>query len=271
MRNYDNFYNYVDNIIKNNRLSHTYLIEVNDYEEDFNVILNFIKMIELNCIYKDIDNNNSICKQIDSLSFSDLYIIEPDGAFVKKNQVLQLQDEFQNKSLYDNKRVYIIKEADKLNSSSANTILKFLEEPEDNLIAILLTTNRYKMIKTILSRCQLLSIKSNTDEIELDEDTLFLLDCIIKNKLFINYNRIIIDIISDKIIAKEKFESINKYLMNYINNRFENDLLSNIDEDKLYDIVLIIENELLKLVYNINYKMWLDGLFSRLIIGGDYY
>ena len=59
--------------------------------------------------------------------------------------------------------------------------------------------------------------------------------------------------------------------MNYINNQFDNDLLSNIDEDKLYDIVLIIENELLKLVYNINYKMWLDGLFSRLIIGGDYY
>ena len=55
----------------------------------------------------------------------------------------------------------IIKETEKLNASSANTILKFLEEPEDGIIAILLTDNRYHVLDTILSRCQILSLKEN--------------------------------------------------------------------------------------------------------------
>ena len=52
------------------------------------------------------------------------------------------------------------KEADKLNMSSANTILKFLEEPEDDIVAILVANNRYAVIETILSRCQVLSLKN---------------------------------------------------------------------------------------------------------------
>ena len=48
------------------------------------------------------------------------------------------------RSQYEKERYeYIIKNAERLNPSSANTILKFLEEPEDNIIAILLTNNRY--------------------------------------------------------------------------------------------------------------------------------
>ena len=50
-----------------------------------------------------------------------------------------------------------------MNDYSANTILKFLEEPSSDIIAILLTTNRFNIISTILSRCQFLSIKSNLD------------------------------------------------------------------------------------------------------------
>jgi DNA polymerase III delta prime subunit len=264
------FYKYLDSIIKNNKLSHAYLIEIDDYEEDFNDILNFVKMIELNCLYDSIDEKNNIVKQIDNNIFSDLYIIEPDGAFVKKNQVLSLQEEFQNKSLYGNKRVYIIKEAEKLNMSSANTILKFLEEPEEDLVAILLTTNRYKMIKTIISRCQILNFKGSINEISSDEETMFLLENIINKKAFINYNKIITDIIPDKNIAKEKLIKVEELLLGFINKTYKNEIFKDISNDEVYNIVLIIEEEMGKLIYNINYKMWLDNLFSRIILGGNY-
>ncbi len=267
---YLKFYDYIDNIISNNRISHAYLIEVNNYEEEFNVVLNFVKMIELNCKYSDIDNNNDIVKDIDSNAFSDLYIIEPDGSFVKKNQVLSLQEEFQNKSIYDNKRVYIIKEAEKLNLASANTILKFLEEPDDNIVAILLTTNRYKMLKTILSRCQVLNLKSNYKNIELDDDSRYLLECIIKKSMFINYNKLINDIIPDKNIAKDRLSSIEEYLVDFINKNNDDKLLNNININDIYDLILTIENELVKTNYNINYKMWLDNLYARIILGGNY-
>ena len=52
--------------------------------------------------------------------------------------------------MLDNKRIYVIKEADKMNLFASNTLLKFLEEPVDDVIAILLTTNRYKIINTVL-------------------------------------------------------------------------------------------------------------------------
>ncbi len=48
----------------------------------------------------------------------------------KKDQLLTLQEDFRMKSIEGSKRIYIISEADKLNVQAANSILKFLEEPE---------------------------------------------------------------------------------------------------------------------------------------------
>ena len=77
---------------------------------------------------------------------------------IKKEQLLELQKEFSVKPLYGKYLIYIIKNAELLNRSSANTILKFLEEPSPNIIAILLTNNIYNCLDTIISRCQVLSL-----------------------------------------------------------------------------------------------------------------
>ena len=69
-----------------------------------------------------------------------------------------LQKKFETKALESDKRVYIINYADKMNSSSANSILKFLEEPEPDIIAILIADNRYQLLDTIVSRCQLINL-----------------------------------------------------------------------------------------------------------------
>ena len=61
--------------------------------------------------------------------------------WIKKEQLLELQEEFMTKGLLTSKKIYIITDATKLNTSSANSILKFLEEPADNIIAILLADN----------------------------------------------------------------------------------------------------------------------------------
>ena len=91
-----------------------------------------------------------------------------------------MQNSVVNKPVEANKIIYIIKNADKLNSSSANSILKFLEEPADDIIAILLTDNVNIVIPTIKSRCQVLnfnSVRNNkkienliSDNIKIEED-----------------------------------------------------------------------------------------------------
>jgi DNA polymerase-3 subunit delta' len=56
-----------------------------------------------------------------------------------------------------------------MNSSSANSILKFLEEPSDDIIAILLTTNINMVMPTIISRCQIINLNNIVSNKEIDE------------------------------------------------------------------------------------------------------
>ena len=56
-------------------------------------------------------------------------------------------------------KVYIIDEVHMLSSSAFNAFLKTLEEPPDYAIFILATTEKYKILPTILSRCQIFDFK----------------------------------------------------------------------------------------------------------------
>lgn len=56
-------------------------------------------------------------------------------------------------------KVYIIDEVHMLSSSAFNAFLKTLEEPPKHVIFILATTEKHKIIPTILSRCQIFDFK----------------------------------------------------------------------------------------------------------------
>ena len=276
------FIDYINNIITNSKVSHAYLIEVDNYDSDFNYILVFIKMILCNIAYEDLENySNNIVNQVDTYNYPDLKIISPDGNTIKKAQLLDLMSDFNNKSLLDNKRIYIIKEAEKLNQSSANTILKFLEEPEDDIIAFLVTNNRYSIIDTILSRCQVLSLKENIfstiDNIDGDSNFIDFIDCVLNPKnFFIKYNYIINNYLPDKNFCRDKFIEVENIILSYLDDnhsivKLDNEnielIFSKYDMNYLVNIVSIIEDYLKKLDYNVNYKLWVDSLFASLIGG----
>ncbi len=56
-------------------------------------------------------------------------------------------------------KVYIIDEVHMLSQAAFNAFLKTLEEPPLHAIFILATTEKYKIIPTILSRCQIYDFK----------------------------------------------------------------------------------------------------------------
>ena len=147
------------NSIESKKLSHAYLFEIDDLDNE--IVFSFVKNIICPNTYNDNCEKCNICKRIDSGNYADLKIIKPDGMWIKKEQLINLQSEFKMKSLETNKMIYIIYEAEKMNVSAANTILKFLEEPEEGIIAILLTRNIHNVIKTIVSRCQIINYKTN--------------------------------------------------------------------------------------------------------------
>lgn len=273
-----NYINYIDKIISNNKVSHAYLFEINDYDKDFKYILDFVKMILCNISYEEISSSdNNIINLIDSNNYPDIKIIEPDGSTIKKGQLLDLQKDYNNKSLLDGKRIYIIKNAEKLNPASGNTILKFLEEPEEDIIAFLVTDNRYHVLETILSRCQVLTLKEDNLSFEEDDDILDLLKCVVKPKdFFIKYNYFLSNVLVDKNIALEKFKIIENIIVSYLNyeycdNSIDDKIISILKDsstDKLLLSLSIFEEEIPRLEFNVNFKLWLDSLFSRLVNGG---
>ncbi len=161
-------YKILKNAIIDDQYSHAYLIETGGFYDAINFVMAFSK--SLLCPLKKLTKENCAechqCEVIDSGNFPEIEIIAPDGLWIKKEQLQNLQKEFNTKALIGNKRIYIINQAEKLNKSAANSILKFLEEPEGNIIAILMTDNIYNVLSTIRSRCQILRLKSSNKNID---------------------------------------------------------------------------------------------------------
>lgn len=196
-------YNLMMNEIKNNQISHAYLFDENNCKYAFDIVLSFVK--EILCSQLDINEKNNLCKRIDDGNYLELKIIEPDGMFIKKQQILDLQKDFSKSAVEGNKRIYIIKDADKMRGETANSMLKFLEEPDNNIIAILMTNNFNNLLSTIISRCQVIRLNSDVDnsiDIEFDKIALDFIKCLESKK-----TRTIIDeqpILFDKISLKDR-------------------------------------------------------------------
>lgn len=149
--------------IQNNKIVQAYLF----YSDDIDYIYKYAKDFSKEIIAKDLDTKDNICKKIDEDIYSELKIVEPISNNIKKEQLIDLQKEVQNKPIEGNKIVYIIKNCEKLTAASSNSILKFLEEPADDIVAILLTDNISYVLPTIKSRCQVVNfnrIKKDKNE-----------------------------------------------------------------------------------------------------------
>ena len=147
--------------VENNCITHAYLIDENNYSESFDFVLSFVKT--LFCGDDELENKY-LCKRIDDGNYSELKIISADGLYIKKQQIIDLQQEFSRTSVEGKKRIYIIRDCEKMRVEAANSMLKFLEEPEDNIIAILMTNNINNVLSTIISRCKVVKLNSSLND-----------------------------------------------------------------------------------------------------------
>jgi hypothetical protein len=278
-------YNLLYGDIENNCVTHAYLIDENNYVNSYDMVLSFVKAILCEDRYYDGNNLDigkcskcSLCKRIDDGNYPELKIISPDGMYIKKQQIVDLQQEFSRSAVEGKKRIHIIRDCDKMRTEAANSMLKFLEEPEDDVVAILIADNRYHVIDTIISRCQIISLKENFVCSDYSDEFIDLFECILKPKdFYIKYNNFIKNIIPEKSILIEYLNTISDIFISYLNYKhgvidsFSEDLkiiLDKYDDNYLINIISVIEDEIQKLNFNVNYKLWLDAFFAKLIIGG---
>ncbi len=98
------------------------------------------------------------CREIDRGSFPDL--VEIDAASNRGiDDVRALREAANYRPLKGKYKVYIIDEAHMLTKEAFNALLKTLEEPPENTIFVLCTTEYDKILPTILSRCQRIVFK----------------------------------------------------------------------------------------------------------------
>ncbi len=98
------------------------------------------------------------CREIDKGSFPDL--VEIDAASNRGiDDVRALREAVNYRPLKGKYKVYIIDEAHMLTKEAFNALLKTLEEPPENTIFVLCTTEYDKILPTILSRCQRIVFK----------------------------------------------------------------------------------------------------------------
>lgn len=132
---------------QSNKLSHAYLFEGDDGQSMQQVAIDFTKLILC-------DQDNQCQLKVETFNHPDFMYISSEETTIKKDQVEQLVHHMNQLPIEGNYKVYIIESFEKLTVQGENSILKFLEEPPDNTISILLTTKPEQILDTIHSRCQ---------------------------------------------------------------------------------------------------------------------
>ena len=104
------------------------------------------------------------CRRIADLQHPDLHLLEPDGAFIKIEQVRDLQRQLSLRPYEAPFKACIIEAADRFHPAAGNALLKTLEEPPGNALMILLTAHPDAVLPTIRSRCQAIRFPALPEE-----------------------------------------------------------------------------------------------------------
>ena len=109
-------------------------------------------------------NGGKLAQNICDGTDAEVVTIQGEGASgqIKISQITAARTEIMNTSIVNDRRVVIIKQAHMLNKSSANALLKILEEPPVGVLFILCAPNASTVMVTIRSRCNIYNLTSPT-------------------------------------------------------------------------------------------------------------
>lgn len=260
----------IQNLVKKyneNQLSHVFLIETNDKAAALEDIKEFVKVINCNESYMEDCMKCNLCHLIATEQLPSLEIVSPDGQAIKKGQMEELKQKVSSIPYLSRYNTYIINDAEKFNASSANTMLKFIEEPEKNIIGFLITNNRENVISTIKSRCEIVKVmyeKENqniTDRIqELAINYLYKIE--VEKQQTIVYNKTILD---EKLEREEMvlfFKAIFQIYYDFFQGKSILEKLKPMEQytqDMLLYRLDLVGKMLERLNYNVNINLLLDA------------
>ena len=117
------------------------------------------------------------CRKISQLNSVDIHVVEPDQTTLnlKIDQIRELVSESTSAPYELKKRIFIVKNAERMTDEAGNSILKILEEPPKYLLFILTASDSSSVLPTIYSRCSEIKFR------DIPKDIIF--DWLLKNKM----------------------------------------------------------------------------------------
>lgn len=181
------------------------------------------------------------CRRIAENMYADLIYLDGNDATIKKDSILQLQEQFSKTALEKSgKKFYILDMAENATTEALNSLLKFLEEPNgQDTQAILIVDSIDRLLPTIISRCQIIPFKPLNvehyyeDGIKsgLDELDSYVLSHIVKDVDYMNAMMESEEYQTAMVVA-ERFVSLFDVDIHRFLVWFETEILGNKDKDK---------------------------------------
>lgn len=100
------------------------------------------------------------CQLFDARSHPDFFMLAPeeDGKAIKVDQVRHSKEFANRTASVAQGRVIVVNPADAMNLNAANAFLKILEEPGEGVVIVMVAHQLLRILPTIRSRCQILSM-----------------------------------------------------------------------------------------------------------------
>jgi DNA polymerase-3 subunit gamma/tau len=110
----------------------------------------------LNCVEGPTPEPDGTCESCRAIiNNSSMDVLEMDAASNRGiDEIRELRDKVNLAPTAGRMKVYIIDEVHMLTTEAFNALLKMLEEPPEHVVFVLATTEKYKVLPTIISRCQ---------------------------------------------------------------------------------------------------------------------
>jgi DNA polymerase-3 subunit delta' len=96
----------------------------------------------------------NICRRVLEGKHPDVTVMKPAGKNIPVDAIRALRMDAFRRPVEADRKVYIIKNAERMWEEGASTLLKVLEEPPGDVVFVLVTDNSGAVLPTIRSRCQ---------------------------------------------------------------------------------------------------------------------
>lgn len=151
--------NTVKGLIASKRIPHAFIIE-GDEGSGRHALKDYIAAA-LVC-----EDENAPCSQCNQChlaqigNHTDIITVSPEDEkkYISVAQIRDVRTEAYIKPRLQERKIFVIDPAHRMNEQAQNSLLKVLEEPPKNVFFILIAPSRTQLLETVVSRCTLLSL-----------------------------------------------------------------------------------------------------------------